>query len=210
MHGNPSELYQVEEKRNEMLTSRQQKIHCLEKMVFLYYEITKCNDETKSLNNNTTVAHKYNTSLLIYTLLLCLAVFLFCWALFGSSKHFFLLCQAFSAILRHFLVCQAFFSHADLLFPLPSIFVLCWPLLSSSEHFSATLSTSLLFQAFFFYAEKCFGSSKHFPAMPSICFCAACFVYAKWFLCSAVYFSALLCTARHKRNMLGRAEKASA
>ncbi len=37
---------------------------------------------------DTTVAHKYNTSLNICTLLLCRAVFLLCSALFGSAKHF--------------------------------------------------------------------------------------------------------------------------
>ncbi len=94
-------------------------------------------------------------------------------AFLGCAKCFFCYAKHFLAMLNPFLLCQAFFFHADHLFPLPSIFLLCWALLSSSEHCSATLSTSRLFQSFAFYAERCFGSSKHFAAMLIIFFCYA-------------------------------------
>ncbi len=110
---------------------------------------------------------------------------------------------------KFFLLCQAFFSYAAHLFPLPSILLLCWALLSSSENFSATLSTSRiisflrwevfrLFQAFFSYAEHFFCSAKHFSDMLStfaalLCIfllCKVFFLLCRVFFCSDVYYTA--------------------
>ena len=78
-----------------------------------------------------TVAHKYNTPL-IWTSLLCQVVFLLCWGLFGSSKHFSSMPSGFSAMLSIFLsfwavfpLCQAVFSYAEPFSALPTIFLLC-------------------------------------------------------------------------------------
>ena len=131
--------------------------------------------------HSTTVAHKYNTPL-VCTLLLRKVVFLLCWALFGSSKHFsvFLLCQAFSFYLEQFFGCTKQFS--PMLSPflvLSTIFLLCWARLGSVRHISTMLSTLRLYQAFFFYAEGFYCSAKlfigyaePFSSLPSIFFYA--------------------------------------
>ena len=77
------------------------------------------------------------------------------------SQGFFFYYEGFSALPSMLLPCWSLVSFA-------SIFLLCWALFSSSEHFSATLSTSWLFQSFFCYAERCFGSAKHFSFMGGI------------------------------------------
>ncbi len=143
--------------------------------------------------------------------------------LFISAEHFlalpsiFWLCRVFfSAIPR------AFFSYSEPFSVLPSIFLPCWSLVAFAKQVSSVLSTSQLFRAFF-------GHTKHFSTLPSICLLCWAFVsvlrsiirlcwalpsflfqaFFFWyavFFCSAVYFSALLCTAWHRRKMLGRAE----
>ncbi len=69
-----------------------------------------------------------------------------CWPTFCSAK-------LFSSIVITCFLCHALFFCADL---------------SSSEHFSLTLSTARLFPSFLFYAERCFGSSKHFSDILSM------------------------------------------
>ena len=151
-----------------------------------------------------TVAHKYNTPL-ICTLLLCQVVFLLCWALFDSSKHFLAMPSGFSAIMPSiflpfwvvfagfFALCQAVFSYAKHFSALPTIFLLCWAHLGSVKNFPAMLSPFPLYQAFFFYTELLCRSAKHFSSMLNIFLpYQAFFFYAGCFFCCAKHFSAML------------------
>ena len=132
---------------------------------------------------STTVAHKYNTSL-ICTLPLCRAAVLLCWAPFASSKHFSAMPSVLSAM--------------------PSIFQLCWALFCSAKHFFSMLIAYFLCQAFYFCSElfcaisqlfrAFFGHAKHVSAFPIISLlCWEVFGSSNHFSAMLSIFSALRC-----------------
>ncbi len=133
------------------------------------------------------MAYKYNTPL-IFTLLFCLAVFLF----LPSTR---------SRLDKWIKGKQVGFTHENS--------VCCVRLKSQFHHWTANWPR---------FQRQVFGSFWHFPALSSVFLlcqafssiksvfqlCQVFFFYAKCFFFCAVYFSALPCTARHRRKMLSR------
>ncbi len=138
-----------------------------------------------------TVAHKYNTVLLIHISALSscfstlLSPFRLFQVLFGYAERFFCYAKHFSSILSDFRVCQAF---------------------------SAMLSTFRLYKAFFFYIERFFllcqaffGYSEPLSAPPSI-FSTLPSIFLIWrvFFRCAESSSALLCILLLRCMILSR------
>ncbi len=159
-----------------------------------------CSDELRFFS----VEHVFGSSKHLSTVqnvfLLCQAFVQLCWDIFCSAKHFFFnadhlfyVPSIFSSVLSRSQLFRAFFGHAKHFSAFSIISLLCW-------------EVSRFFEAFFRYAEHLVCSAKHFSDVPSKRFSSMLSV----FFCSAAYFFALLCTARHGRKILGRAEKGSA